>query len=558
MKFKRISAFILPGIMAMQAVPMLANAQSFEITELPTTELSENQFASSIDNTGLMLNLVRNRFNQPIDLSLIDLSQIFLTDPDAAEQGDFNAVDLAILTSLIYELSSANATVGQKLAAQVGYQTNGVDYEYIFGFDTVQENTNGYTYSMNTTLGDSVYGTFIVGTMQGPFSTVEYINEDAEEITYNVNEFLLRGFVQVGDKVGHLTPFNDTLGGYSVGNAINENLQVAGETTVEVSDALQTLIDTCADFDLRGDIPLEVCNYNLINSNLLSGMSRRAAIWQVDNDGEVLSTEVYGLTFEPDEDVSLSLSNQALDINNLGQAVGYTQVQLNFTSSYPQAAAIFENGETRRLLIDDDLLPNRAVSINDDGIVVGYIESVFNNAVREKLFVYNVRSDELTQPIGFFDSSATIPTAVNNNGIVVGTAEANTDDRRYNGFMYDINARSFYNLNDLTPCDSEYEIIAANDINDSNEIIADALVKRPSRNELGEEQTDLSGEVIYTDVVLAVKLTATGGETPDCDISEEELAETERQGAGVNLFFLFGLAFIAITRQKFLFKLRRR
>lgn len=548
MKLKRISASLIPVCLALSAVPMLSLAQSYEVVELPITEVSENQFASSIDNTGLMLSIASDRFNQPIDLSLISLDALVLSEPDAAEQGDFNAVDLEILTTLIYANTESASEFGQKLSSVTGYLTDGSNYEYLHGFDTEQENTNGYTYALNTLLGDSVYGTFITGSMAGPYSTVDYISQDAVELTYNVNEFLLRGFVQVGDDVGELTPFDDTLGGYSEAHAINENLQVAGESSVEFTDSLLEAAEACEDFDTRGDVPLEVCNYNLFNSSLLSTATRRATIWQVDNEGDVVDIEVYGLTFEPDNDATIIFSNEALDINNLGQAVGYSPVP--YSSSYVNAAVIFENGETRRLLIDDELLPNRAISINDNGVVVGYLNEVINNISREQLFVYNINTDELVLPNGFFTSSSTIPTAVNDNGIVIGTAEADADERRSNGFLYDINAKSFYNINDLTPCDSEYEIIAANDINDDDVIVADALVSRISRNSLGVEQFSTDGEPIYEDTVIAVQLVPTGGEVPDCDITDEEEAATERQGAAIHWMYVLAILTIVGLRRR--------
>lgn len=546
MKLNRITASFLPTLLALSTMPMFAQAQSYEVVELPTSDLSTHQFASSIDETGLVLSIVEERYNQPIDLSLINLDSLALSDPEAAAQGNFNGTDLSTITAALYSSTQQDSAFNQKLAQYTAYKTDGVSTEYINGFDTETEATDGFTYSLNTELGDSYNGTYIVGSMTGAFTQIPYINESGEELTYVVNSVKSRGFVQVDDYVAPLIPVDATLGGISKAVAINSNLQVAGYSSVAVSDTVTSSIASCDDPDTRGDIPLEVCYYSIIN-NFESNLTRHATVWQLDTAGNTISTESYGLTFEPDNDVSIIFSSVATDINNEGQAVGTTPVPIENT--YTQAAAIFQNGQTQRLLSDDDLLPNAAVAINDDGLVAGYNTQIIGGSTVFKFFIYNINTDELTFPDDFFTSSISVPRAINNNGLVVGDAEPNADTQRRNGFLYDVNANTFTNINSLIACDSNYEIMTANDINDNNEIVGEALVQKPFRNAKGEIVTDSNGEEVLVDTVVAVKLVPTGGSPVDCELSDIEVAESTRQGASLSIFGIVALFAFGIARR---------
>lgn len=546
MKLNRITAALVPTMLMLGTLPMVAQAQSYEVVELPTSDLSTNQFAGSIDNTGLILNILEERYNQPIDLSLINLDLVTLTDAEAAAQGNINGTDLGILTEILYGVTDSFSLFNQKLARYTAYKTDGTTAEYVNGFDSETEDTNGYTYSLNTELGDSYNGTYIVGSMPGPFEEISYVDENSDTTTYVVNNFLNRGFVQIDDNVSPLMPVDTTLGGISEANAINGNLQVAGYASVAVSDSVISSKAICDDPDERGDIALEACYYQIMNA-MTDNITRRATIWQLDTAGNTISTQTYGLTFEPDTDVDIIFSSEALDINDNGQAVGTSPVPVQ--STYSQAATLFQDGQTIRLLADDDLLPNRAIAINNDGIVVGYNTQVINSAARFKFFTYNINTDELIFPDDFFTSSTSVPRAINNSGIVVGDAESDAETRRRNGFIYDVNAKSFTNLNSLIECESEYEIMAANDINDDNEIVAEALVQRPYKDAKGEIVTDSNNEPITIDMLVAVKLVPTGGSPLECSVSDVEQADTERQGAALSTYALGALVLIGFIRR---------
>lgn len=550
MKLNRITSLLM-----LSSMSFLANSASYEVVVLPTKDLSANQFGTAIDETGLMLTTLNQPYNPPIDLTLIDLSVLALTDPDEAALGNFNDFDYNLIASFIYTLTNNRSVFGQKLSSQIGYQTNETDFSYIDAFDEVSVDTDGFTFAQRTSLGDSVNGTHIVGSMEGAYYNFPYVSEDDVDRLYTINNFNVRGFVQVGDNVVELVPEDTTAGGISSAEAINDNLQVAGTMGVGVNEALETATATCMDDDERGDIPVEVCLYGLHSANANSSsqfaaaITKRAVIWQVDNAGEVLSSTTYGLTFVPDDDVLTVMSTQATAINNDGVAIGSISVPIN--STFTQAAAAFENGETIRLIEDDDLLPNVATSINDNGYIVGYQSVFVGSTVRTKMFVLNRNTEDLSFKDGFFINSSTFPRAMNNNNIVVGEGESEGGQttRRKHGFIYDIEADTFTNVNTLIECDSEFDIVGLNDINDSNEIIGDALVSRVLRDFRGNIITSSEGEVTNIESVVAVKLVPTGEAPSDCSSTEED-TNIERQGASAGYLTLFALLMVNVFRRR--------
>ena len=119
--------------------------------------------------------------------------------------------------------------------------------------------------------------------------------------------------------------------------------------------------------------------------------------------------------------------------------------------------------------------------------------------------------------------------------------------------MFDIDTEEFLDLNDLTPCDSEYTLLEAIDINDNDEIIANARIRSTSKYVTGVDVISTEGETIEIDSIVAVKLSPTGGSIDDCSIDDdgEEVDDSfERSGASTGLFGLMALSFLAIFRRK--------
>jgi hypothetical protein len=559
MKFTRLASAV---ILCTASLPILA--ASYTVTELATDTLGQNQYGVSIDNTGTILTVVENIYNAPIDLSTIDFesAEIIagLTDIEAARNGQYNLADYTFLVNRAIAGSSNFSFFTQQLGRFQAYKTDGSanNFEFINAFDIETEALDGFSHSMETTPRDSAAGTHIVGNTVGPFRQIDYVNEDGLEIKYILSDFDRRAFVQVGENVTPLLPTDTTLGGTSQVNSINANYVVAGSGSIAASTTLTAAEAACVDETTRGDQPIEACNRNIILAT--SGIARtrraglwlqRAHVWSLDVEGTVVNTQTYG-TLITDEEPDLQGSSQALGVNNSGVSVGVASIKAVDGTVVTTAAAMFlQNGEVIQVLEDQDLLPNSAIAINDSGYIVGLRSQSINRIARNKMFIYNMNDGNVTFPTDFFDSSSTIPRAINNNNLVVGSADieaTNAVSRKTAAFIYDIEADSFTDLNTLISCDSPFNLIEGTSINDNNEIIVSALTKNPSRNRRGEAIKDDNGENILTDTVVALRLNPTGQAPAVC--SDEELGIEERQAASTGIFLFTILAFATFFRRR--------
>ena len=158
----------------------------------------------------------------------------------------------------------------------------------------------------------------------------------------------------------------------------------------------------------------------------------------------------------------------------------------------------------------------------------------------------------MEMPTDFFNGSSSTARAINEDGMIVGDGEYETHNdtpsnpRRTHGFIYDMTAKTFTDLNNFLSCDSAYTVIEARDINDANEISATALVKVTRRDSKGKLMLDEKGEQLTEDVVRAVTLKPIDGEIEDCST---EVVKVERQGAGFGLTSLVLLMFAGLRRR---------
>jgi hypothetical protein len=338
--------------------------------------------------------------------------------------------------------------------------------------------------------------------------------------------------------------------------AINSNLQAVGTSSVSASTFITDSIDACNSDEVTTDI--EVCLYQ---ARTLSRErhTRRATVWQLDAQGETISTETFGLSFTPEADDTFNYVNEAVDINTQGIAVGNGQVLGEF--SVRNLAMLYQNSQTRQLLPEDVELEGEtggsfAIGINDDGLIAGYQAQAINGAGVAKMFVYNLNDDSFEFFPGFFRSSNTFPRDINNNGIIVGDAEIEVAQgtRPRAAFRFDTATNEFIDLNTLLACDSPLQLISAVGINDNNEIIADAVVLDELRSVTGEVLVDSAGEPLLTQSrVVTVKLTPNNQPVPDCsaDDGTDDPDNLERKGASNSAWFLlFVLSILGFRRFK--------
>lgn len=545
----------------------IANAAQYTVVELEANDKGVNVFPTGINASGQIAVNVATPYNPPIDETLIDFdSQVLidnLTDIEAAKVGNYNDADYILLYALITDNREGLTT--QQIASRHAYlESDGSDM-FIPGFDELNADSNEYTFSNDT----AVRGLNDVGTTVGSsfdvFYPLEYTLEDGTELTYVVNDFYTRAFATVNNTTVELPPIDDTAGGVSVAYDVNNNNQVVGySTSLLNSTSLQTSVDNCNDDDIRADEPVEVClrRINLATSTngekaLEFSFQRRGTIWQLDNQGQIISTKELGLLYTPEEDDTNSYESKALAINDNGVAVGESQDEYRDSNFIRTFAAVFEGDTVTGITDDEDFTSSTATDINNNGLVVGSGVKQVNGISRSKFFVHDINTDETTFPEDFFLGSSSFATAINNAGIVVGRGEVETgvSARRSNAFRYDTNTSEFVNMNDLIQCNSPYTLVNATGINDDGVIAASALVRVPSKNILGETILDSNGDEVLIDKVISVRLEPiVGGTVEDCDVAEpgEDINEgndSDRKGAGFGILSLLGLVVVAIRRR---------
>jgi uncharacterized membrane protein len=547
----------------------IANAAQYTVVELDSNDKGLNVFPTDINAGGQIALNVASPYNPPLDETLINFeSQTLidnLTDIEAAKVGNFNDADYTLLYALITENSEGLTT--QQLASRQAYvETNG-STEFIPGFDVLDPQTNEYTFSNDTIVrGLNDVGT-TVGSSFDVFYTLDYTLEDETELTFVVNDFYNRAFATVNNTTIELPPIADTAGGLSIAYDVNNNNQVAGySTTLLNSTSLQTSVDNCNDDDVRGDEPVEVClrRINLAESTngekaLEFSFQRRGVIWQLDNQGQIISTKALGLLYTPEEDDTNSYESKALAINDNGVAVGESQDEYRDTNIIRTFAAVFEGDTVTGITSDDEFTSSTATDINNSGLVIGSGVKQVNGISRSKFFVHDINTDETTFPEDFFLGSSSFANSINNAGIVVGRGEVETgvSARRSHAFRYDTNTSEFINMNDLIQCNSAYTLVNATSINDDGVVAASALVRVPSKNVLGEVILDSNGDEVLVDKIIGVRLEPiAGGTIEDCDVTEpgddeegNDNNDLDRKGAGFGILTLMGLMLMAFRRR---------
>ncbi len=594
-----------------------ANSAQYTVEALPLADKGVSSFAVGISESGTVAANVSSIYNSPIDLELINFDtrvtsnpitgQVFvadpnatppvelptirelLTDPDAAELGDFNSADYTLIRAIIglrtNNVSVANfinffnstgtirgdfgnfvtANIGDQLNQQfaniTGYSVNDANVTLQAGF--AEQNDNGITFLSNQTLLQGVGPNGeVLGRSQSSFITESHTTgqgTDTELTTdFVVNTFANRGFVNISGLITELAPIDTNFGGLSEARDMNSLNQVVGSGTVSFDETstvgveLEFGLEQCSQIDT---IPESACINSLTDVYTASSgfhSTTRGLVWQLDDSGAVTETRQLGLLFEPEVGDDTIYNTSAVAINNLGMIVGQSADFFEFDSgtripvSY---ATLFDGDQVINMTpeISEDIarftrVLSTAVDVNDNNIAVGFRPESINGAIRNKLFVYDINDASLVSPDGFFNGSATTPTAMNNLNQIVGFGEieASQTNRRTAGFLYDHNQGTFTNVNNLVSCDSPYNIVEANDINDQGQIAATAVVSAPLRDARGEIVLDSEGQQILTEQVIGVKLTPIAGGTPEiCDLPAEDVIR-ERQGASA-LWLVLGL-----------------
>ncbi|GAC21155.1 DUF3466 family protein [Paraglaciecola arctica] len=530
------------------------NAAQYKVIELPVAELGSSTFPVAINNVGETVVNMELQYSPPIDTSLINFESAIviagLENIDGVRGGDLSDFDYSWIYSYVSTYSEDQQF--QQIASLNSYLATETYSEILRGFDTIDPNTDGYRNSVTTQVRSINDFGYTVGKSQDGFYTLTYLNEDFYDLTYVLNDFYSRGFAQVDGDITELPPPDVTAGGLSDAYDINTSNQVVGYGTTEfVSDTYSTEVESCGDPSERGDVPEKSCLRSLsisLMSNVASVAQQRGLIWQLDERGNLIDTYTLGMLIEPDDASTAVFTSTAVAINDYGIAVGVSPSYYQDTTTLTTAAAIYIGDQVTTINEDEDVYTSTASDINNDGLVVGYITKDVNGTTRNKFFVHDIEADLTTYPDDFFDGSSSEATSINNEGFVVGYGESDYSltTRRTEGFVYDYKNDIFQGLNTLIECNSEYDIVQANGINDDNEIVATALVSKPQKNIRGEIVLDELGGQTEVDTVVAVKLVPIlGGSIDNCDVYEEEQV---RQGASMPLVLNLGLFLLCLIR----------
>lgn len=566
-RFKLSQIAISSLLMLSATCSGLATSATYDVVPVSTNDLAINVFARALDNQNNAIVLAQDAYNVPLDYSLIDFTNTTLldnlTDPTSAEAGNPNTDDYNYLVNLVRLTSSENVSSSQQIALYQSFINDGLDNTRVTAFDIDNVQTNGLSFSNDIIVNDILNANVVVGAAEAPYITAQYTNEDGDVLKYLTNDFLRRAFISFNGNTIALPPAATDLGGISEAYSVNQNLQVAGSSSIRATADFLEAVANCDDNETRGDQPIGACYRVLMNSGLVTaGMDRRATIWQLDAQGQIISTTTFPLPFTPEEvsesNPDTAFFNAAYAINDAGIAVGETHTFFYERELKVSSAALYQNNETIEFIDKEDYFPSTALDINNNNIVVGSGTTQVNGTNRSKFYTYNIDTEELIFPEDFFPGSASVARDINDNNMVVGEGEVEfitEGTRRKNAFLYDMNTQTFTDLNDLIACDAPYIIVGANSINDDNIILANALVNEQARNPNGDLVVDSDGEPVMVDRVIAVRLNPIpNGIIEDCSNAEEETV-IERQGASVSV--LTGSLFVVALLGKLLFRRRR-
>lgn len=484
-----------------------------------------------------------------------------IEDEEALRAGNPTANDLSWAIEF---LKSNNTSLYYQKHGDIIAMTNfgGESVEFTV-FDQYFEGTETYTRSTVDYINGVTDQGWIYGNSSAPFLPVPFTESDGDEVTLWLSDFTTRGFLSPdqGETIIPIMPPENRYGGESAVLDISNNGIAVGYASTEINeDALELIEDDdggCTDPDNLKDLPLEAC-VQLIAGRMYN---TEAFKWNVDESGEV-STEALGYLVTQHPDDQRQFTSVAQAVNSHGVVVGYSTGWVDENETDPSEneststyAVIFKDGEVTDFTEDHGThFESRAYDINDKGYAVGHATTISNGSYRKKFYYVdtNAENPEMILPKGYFSGSASTARAINEHGFVVGEGEVETHNdnttnpRRTHGFLYDINNDTFTDLNDFLPCESEYTVIEARDINENNEISATAIVKVHRRDSKGELMYDTDGEALLEDVVRAVKMAPIAGEIDDCSKVDEKV---ERKGAGFGLLSIALLSLVSITRR---------
>lgn len=571
MKLTPIFLAMLPALTV-----FATQAEVYQVVELGSVDGYKSSFSAAINNSNQAVGTLTGQFNFPVDLAYIDFTSTLMTS--------------ALSTAEIEEVKKGNVN-GKALSALLNYlQLSASDYQtqrYADAFasrldtkqlvklrETAAAPTN---YEYLTDINDLGQ---IAGYASAPY-TVQSFTPAATETTPNPaaqrlwvpqTSYLL-GAVVTNGVTEYLPPlYTNYGGGFSLARAINNNGQVVGFGSVGMTDANITSINAAC---LGKTEPVALCYHAIVSSQQSQAYNKNGLVWQLDNNGKASSPVQLGYLGEQNTGLphtrtdypTVQYNAVPSDINDAGLIVGssiYTDsTDIRFSpftfrdEVYTVTqATVFAGAEVKPLLNAKEWEYSNAVDINNKNIIVGSAQQKWytytQSRTAQKLFVYDYNAKTVKFPDALFSTANTIPEAINDNNLVVGTTEAFTDQssaRRNVAFLYDIAADKFTNLNTMLKCDAGYTLVSAMDINEKNVILATAVKVVDKKDATGAVVKDSAGNVVREEVAVAVQLNPVAGGTID-NCSKPEDAGYERKGGSTGVITLSLIAVAGLLRRR--------
>lgn len=543
MRLSPVVLALLPGLAASSAY-----AAVYQVQELAEITTVRSQFGAALNDNGDAVGSGSVIYNFPVDISAIDFENASLVAALTAEQ--IEQIKLGNISA-----SSQVALINYLTANTDNYQVQ--RYTDVMAFNLVTGDqvkireqaaaptSREYLYDINNT-GHAI-GVATATYRQQSF-TPEATEAEPSPATVNLwvpDATYLKSYVVNGNSVTALPiPFEDFGGGFSSANKISENNYIAGSGSVSMMETVVDSIETACTGKTR---PVALCY-----DQYKSGYIERALVWKMNEAGQISAPVQYGILGPVIENTTENLySSRALSVNNNGIAVGYSSYTNEERRIFVAHASVFHEGEVSAVVDPLEWNSSFAADINNENIIIGAASTTFNGLPTNRLFVFDYNTKTLTFPNGFFNSSDTIPKAINDNSMVVGSADilpADGTTRRKVAFLFDIEANSFTDLNTLLPCGTAFNLVEAKDINNNNEIIANAVMSVEQRDAKGDVVKDSAGNPVMENVTRAVKLTPVPNGTIDsCQVEEEQ--SYERKGGSSTWYSLLLLPLVWLRRR---------
>ena len=529
-----------------------AFAAQYEVKEIASLDKYRQHFSTGLNDSGTVVGITRDVFNFSFYLEsyLESYKASCQLSDDELVSGDFDASSTLCLMSAL----SGNSTnpLYQKLGNYKSFINSGNETSLAILSDVEDAELGDYTYSNDEQLNAINSSGIAVGSTSAPFETVGFnVTSDngvETELKLWQRDYKTRAAIYLGaNDVALIEPTFNEYGGITSAVDISNSGYVAGYSSTEFSS---TSVETLLESDCDGtNEPLLVCVWTKQNSGEL--YIKRPYIWQINNSGEVESSTEFDLGITPTTSQTGNYEATITAVNEFGVGVGYGDVH-NSDENIRTQPLLFGTDGTQSLIDNDLYYAGYATDINSSNIVVGTVQSIFDNALNDEFFVYDTVTQEFDTPSTFYLTAESTANAINDLGKVIGEAEyeiTTETTRRKHGFIYDVNSREFNDINDLIGCNSEFEIVAMNDINNNNQIAATALKLVEYRDSSGEVVYDSIGEAITEEVAVSVLLTPiVGGEIENCSNIDDE--DYERKGLSTAPWLLIFLSSLLYIRRR--------